>query len=65
MNRVTTAVADLGIGAVAGYLGTKAMEPVGMWFYERESDADRAREDAPAPARPTGSPPRRPPRCSA
>jgi hypothetical protein len=57
MNRVTTALADLGIGAVAGYVGTKAMEQVSMWLYQRESDADRAREDA---ARP-GPPPRRPP----
>ncbi len=54
MNRVTTALADLGIGAVAGYVETKAMEQVSMWLYQRESDADRAREDA---ARP-GPPPR-------
>lgn len=31
---------DLSIAPVAGYPGTKAMEPVGTWMYERESQAD-------------------------
>lgn len=52
MSRVSTILADLGIGAVAGYVGTKAMEPVSMWLYERESEADRAREDAARPGPP-------------
>ncbi|MGH3570226.1 MAG: DUF1440 domain-containing protein [Pseudonocardiaceae bacterium] len=35
--------------AVAGYLGTKAMEPVSEKRYTLESDTDRAREDAVRP----------------
>ncbi len=46
---------DLVIAPAAGYLATKAMEPVSTKLYELKSDADRRREDAarPGPARPT------------
>jgi hypothetical protein len=43
---------DLAVGALAGYLGTKAMEPVSTKLYELESEADRAREDAARPGAP-------------
>lgn len=43
---------DLAVSAVAGYVGTKAMEPVGMKLYELESKADRDREDAARPGPP-------------
>ena len=39
-------VTDLALSAGAGYVGTRAMEPVSMRLYEWESDAARAREDA-------------------
>ena len=45
-------VTDLALAAVAGYVGTKAMEPVSMRLYEWESDASRAREDAARPGAP-------------
>lgn len=45
-------VADLALAAVAGYVGTKAMEPVSTRLYEWESDAARAREDAARPGAP-------------
>ena len=43
---------DLALSAVAGYVGTKAMEPVSMRLYQWESDAARAREDAARPGAP-------------
>jgi hypothetical protein len=43
---------DLALAGAAGYLGTKAMEPVSMKLYELESDEDRAREDAARPGPP-------------
>ena len=43
---------DLAVSAVAGYVGTKAMEPVSMKLYELESQADRDREDAARPGMP-------------
>lgn len=43
---------DLSIATVAGYLGTKAMEPVAQKLYEWESQADRTREDAVRPGPP-------------
>jgi hypothetical protein len=46
--RTPTPLIDLAIAPVAGYLGTKAMEPVGTWLYEHESQADREREIEPA-----------------
>ncbi len=43
---------DAALSPVAGYLATKAMEPVSMKLYELESEADRAREDAARPGPP-------------
>lgn len=43
---------DLAVAALAGYLATKAMEPVSQKLYELESDADRAREDSARPGPP-------------
>ncbi len=37
---------DLAVAAVAGYLATKAKEPVSMKLYELESEQAKAREDA-------------------
>jgi hypothetical protein len=45
-------LADLALAPVAGYLGTKAMEPVGSWLYEHESQASREREEAARPGPP-------------
>ena len=52
MSRATTILTDLAVTPVAGYLGTKAMEPVSMWRYKQESNADRKREDAVRPGPP-------------
>lgn len=43
---------DLAVATLAGYLGTKVMEPVGMALYHRESEAARAQEDAARPGPP-------------
>jgi hypothetical protein len=43
---------DLALAAAAGYLGTKAMEPVSMKLYELEPAAARGREDAVRPGPP-------------
>lgn len=45
-------MADLALAAVAGYVGTRAMEPVSMRLYQWESDAARTREDAARPGAP-------------
>jgi hypothetical protein len=45
-------ITDLALSAAAGYLGTKAMEPVSMKLYQAESEQDRAREDAARPGPP-------------
>ncbi len=50
--KVRTLVADLALSAAAGYLGTKAMEPVSMKLYELEPAEARAREDAARPGAP-------------
>ena len=50
--RLRRTLTDLALSAVAGYLGTRAMEPVSMRLYEWESDAARAREDAARPGEP-------------
>ena len=50
MNR--NLLVDLAVAPVAGYLGAKAMEPVSTGMYERESQADREREDAVRPGPP-------------
>jgi uncharacterized membrane protein YagU involved in acid resistance len=43
---------DLALSAVAGYVGTKAMEPVSMKLYELEPEHVREREDAARPGPP-------------
>lgn len=43
---------DLAIAPFAGYLATRAMEPVGAWMYEHQSQADRDREEAVRPGPP-------------
>lgn len=45
-------VTDLALSAAAGYLATKAMEPVSMKLYQLEPDGIRAREDAARPGPP-------------
>lgn len=45
-------VTDLALSAVAGYLGTKAMEPLSMKLYELEPASARAQEDAARPGPP-------------
>ncbi len=51
--RTTTAIVDVGTGMIAGYVGTKVLEPVSMKLYELESEEARRREDEVRP----GSPP--------
>jgi hypothetical protein len=43
---------DLALAPLAGYVATKAMEPVGSWLYEHESQASRDREEAVRPGPP-------------
>ncbi len=50
--RLRTLLGDFALSTAAGYLGTKAMEPVSMKLYEMESEQDRAREDAARPGPP-------------
>jgi len=50
--RLPDALFDLALSAVAGYVGTRAMEPVSMRLYELEPAAARAREDAARPGPP-------------
>ena len=45
-------VADVMVGAAAGYVGTKVMEPVGMALYRAEPSDARAKEDAARPGPP-------------
>jgi len=47
-----TAVADVGIGLIAGFVGTKVMEPVSMTLYGWESEEARHQEDAVRPGPP-------------
>lgn len=47
-----TLLPDAALSLVAGYAGTKAMEPVSMKLYELESDDARAREDTARPGPP-------------
>ncbi len=46
MSAATTALSDLALAPIPGYLATEVMEPVSSTLYELESEADRAREDA-------------------
>jgi len=50
--QVRDVVADLGVGLVGGYVGTKLMEPISMKLYELEPEQDRQREDAVRPGPP-------------
>lgn len=50
--KIAHVATDILIAPVAGYLATKAMEPVGMSLYKIESKTDRAREDAVRPGPP-------------
>ena len=50
--KVTEVLEDLATAWVAGYVGTKAMEPVSMKLYELEPERDRVREDAARPGPP-------------
>lgn len=50
--RIGQLIPDAALSAFAGYVGTKAMEPVSMRLYQLESEADRAREDAARPGPP-------------
>ncbi|SRR5579875_792812 len=43
---------DAATGIVAGYVGTKAMEPVSMFLYRHEPEQSRAAEDAVRPGPP-------------
>ncbi len=52
MSAATTALSDLALAPIAGYLATKVMEPVSSKLYELESEVDRAREDAVRPGPP-------------
>jgi len=49
---IRTLLSDAALSLLAGYAGTKAMEPVSMKLYELESDAAREREDAARPGPP-------------
>jgi len=50
--RWQTLIADIGVGLIAGYAGTKVMEPVSVKMYEWESEVDRQQEDAVRPGSP-------------
>jgi hypothetical protein len=43
---------DLAVASLAGYVGTKAMEPVSMKLYEMESEQARKQEDEARPGPP-------------
>jgi hypothetical protein len=43
---------NLALAPLAGYVGTKIMEPVGAKLYELESEQDRKREDEARPGEP-------------
>lgn len=50
--RSSELLSDAALSVVAGYLGTKAMEPVSMKLYGLESERDQAQEDAARPGPP-------------
>ena len=52
MTALADVTEDLAVAALAGYLATKAMEPVSMRLYELDSERDRQREDAVRPGPP-------------
>jgi hypothetical protein len=48
----TRLLTDLALAPLAGYVGTKVMEPVSSRLYELESEQDRRREDEARPGMP-------------
>ncbi len=52
MPTVRDVVEDLAVTGIAGYVGTKAMEPVSMALYERESEHAKQQENAARPGLP-------------
>ena len=50
--QVKQIIADVGVGLIGGYVGTKVMEPVSMKLYELEPEADRQQEDRVRPGPP-------------
>lgn len=52
MGKLSTVLEDLAVSALAGYLGTKAMEPVSMKLYQFEPDHARQQEDEARPGPP-------------
>ncbi len=52
MPTVRDVTEDLAVAGLAGYVGTKAMEPVSMALYERESEHAKQQEDAARPGPP-------------
>ena len=65
--QVKQIIADVGVGLISGYVGTKVMEPVSMKLYELEPEAEWQQEDWVRPGPPyahrrseDGRPPRAP-----
>lgn len=52
MMKTPQMLTDAALSVIAGYVGTKAMEPLGMKLYELESESAREREDAARPGPP-------------
>ncbi len=50
--RANELIADVGLGLVGGYVGTRVMEPVSMKLYEWEPEEARRQEDAVRPGPP-------------
>jgi len=50
--KLSSLIEDVAVAWPAGYVGTRAMEPVSMKLYELESAADREREDGVRPGPP-------------
>ena len=50
--QVKQIIADVGVGLIGGYVGTKVMEPVSMKLYPLEPEADRQQEDRVWPGSP-------------
>ncbi len=48
----TRLLTDLALAPLAGYVGTKVIEPVSSKLYELESQQDRRREDEARPGMP-------------
>lgn len=50
--KLREAIADVGIGAIGGYVGTQVMERVAMKLYEWEPEETRQQEDEARPGEP-------------